>query len=123
MIAISVGSDAVVAGVDAGVVRRAVDANPVGAVDAAVIAAGGAIGESAGDLDPSVLLGGDHSNFRRRFGQILVLTEHQGDVLLVAMGHADDVQGNADFNTLLLRGKECVRCSVRKFHRLVAIAK
>ena len=50
---------AVIPRVDAGIIRGLVDGAPVGAVDATPIGGGGAVRERAGDLDPSVLKGGN----------------------------------------------------------------
>ncbi len=72
---------AVVARVQARVVQGAVNRNPVGAVDPTPIATSGAAGEGRCDLDPTRLFPCDISDLGCYFGEILIPTEDQGDII------------------------------------------
>ncbi len=58
----------VVGGIDAGVVQRAVDRDPIRAIDSPVVPAGWADGESRCHLDPALLAFGDGPDFLGHFG-------------------------------------------------------
>jgi hypothetical protein len=95
----------VIAAVYAGIIGRPVNLNPIGFLNPPAIPGRWAERESAGDLDPTVLFLSNHSDFRRRLGKILILTEYQGNVIFLAVGHADDIDGSPHINAFFLSGK------------------
>src|SRR3989441_7767869 len=113
----------VVPPVQACVVGRPIDPDPVGLVDPASVPTGWARGKSARDLDPAVLFPSYDADLLGYLREVLVLTQNQSDVVLLAMGHADDVERDADVDSLLLSRKEGVPGAVGKFHGLVPVAK
>ena len=76
---------AVVARIDAGVVGRFVNGTPIGAIDAASIGRPGAIGEGAGDLDPTVLETCDQADKRGQLTEVLILAEDQSKVTMLSL--------------------------------------
>src|SRR2546425_10063077 len=93
------------------VVGRPIDPDPVGLVDPASVPTGWARGKSARDLDPAVLFPSDGADLLGYLREVLGLTPNQSDVVLRAVGHADDVERDADVDSLRSEerrvGKEC----------------
>src|SRR5439155_8757752 len=102
----------VVPPVQARVVGRTVDPDPVGLVDAAAVPAGWAGRKRAGDLDPPVLLPRDLSYLVRHLREILILAQNQPDVVRPAVGQAGDVERDADVDPFLLSRQEGVSRAV-----------
>lgn len=83
-----------------------VDRDPIGSVDSSTSTSGGARGECAGDLDPTILLPGDFPDLARDLGEVLILAEEHRYVVGALGGQSDDVDGNADVDSLLLADHE-----------------
>src|SRR5436305_1551945 len=81
----------IIAAVDAGVVSRSVNAEPIGFVDASAIFAGRTGWKRTRHFDPSLLFAGDHADLLSDFRKILVVAKNNSDLVFVAVGHADDV--------------------------------
>ena len=97
-------SGAIVFRIDTFVVGRPVDFYPIGAVDSPPIVRRRAPWKSTGYLDPPTLLLGDCPNLSRGLRQILILTEHNSHLIGPVHCPAEDVQRNADIDTLFLPG-------------------
>jgi hypothetical protein len=98
---------AVVPGIEREIVRRAVEPDPVGRVDPAAVRGGRAVWVRTCDRDPAALVAGDRPDLVGDLGQVLILAEDQGDVVLVGPREADDVQDNPDVDPLLLADESC----------------
>src|SRR5213594_3662393 len=106
--ATSASTLAVVAPIEARVVQGAIDADPVGLVDASAVAAGRAPRERRRDLDPAILFPRDHPDLFGHLGEVLILAEDHGDVVVAPVGQADHVQRDADVDALLLSNQDGV---------------
>ena len=117
------GAPPVVTPIEAGIVGRTTDTDPVGLVDSAAVWAGPTQRKRAGQLDPAILLAGDHTNLVSGLRKILVLAQDQSDVVLAAVCHANDVESDSDVDALLLARPETVDSAVRELHRPPSKAK
>jgi hypothetical protein len=68
-----------------------------------------------------VLLVGNSTDFLSDFGEVLVLAKDESYIVLLTVGHADDVQCKADVYPLLLSCEEGVCRTVREFYSLIAV--
>lgn len=80
--------------IEARVVDRPVNRNPVGLVDPAAIPACGADGKGAGDFQPAPLLPRNDPDLFGHLGQVLILAEDQSHIIFATVCHPDDVEGN-----------------------------
>ena len=99
----------VVAGVKAGVVSRAIDFNPIRAVNSAPVGTGRTEWKRTGYFDPAVLLVGDLADFVSNFRQILILAENKGDVEGAGMRESDDIQREPNIHAFFLTDQEGMR--------------
>src|ERR1017187_7262075 len=113
----------VVAWIEAGVVRRAVDPNPVSPVDPLTILSDRTDRESAGHLKPPVLRSSNGPDLPRDFRQILVLTENYGNIVGVLPGQSDHVDGDADVDALLFAREITVFRAAGQADNLVPVDK
>ena len=65
----------------------------------------------------------DHSDLVGRFGKVLILTEHHGDIVPAAVCEAHDVESQPHVDTLFLPHKKDVLGPIREANGLVAVAK
>src|SRR3990170_674427 len=84
------GSRAVVATINATIVERSVDLDPVGVVDASLVPACRAYRIGTRDLDPALLFARDGTNLVGHLDEVLVLAEDHRDVEGAAVRTADD---------------------------------
>jgi hypothetical protein len=108
--------------INAGVVHLAINRDPIGAVDPALVGRGWAFWVCARHFDPTVLLRGNDANLVGDLRQILVLTKHNGHVVLSAMRHSNDVQRNSDVDALFLSDGDRVLGAVRKAYSFVPVS-
>lgn len=113
---------AIVATIQARVIHRPLDPDPVCLVNAAPIVCRRTIRKSGSNLDPTVLLLGDRPNLVSDFRKILILAEDQGHVVLLPVGHTNDVQRDSNINTLFFPCEERMLGTVRQRHTLATIA-
>lgn len=107
--------------VDAGVVRRAIDLNPVGPIDSADVWTLRTVRECARHLDPPALLARHRADFVGDFGQVLVLAEHERDVVFLAMRLANDIDRNPHVDALFLAIPVGVRVSAGQAYGSIAV--
>ncbi len=100
------GLRAVVARIQRTVVRRAIQADPIGPVDTATVGGRRAARVGARDLDPAPLVTSDRPDLIRDLREVLVLAEDKSDVVVVGPSEADDVQRDSDVDTLLLADQD-----------------
>jgi len=92
---------AVIVGIEAGIVQRAVDPNPIRLIDAPPVSTGRTDRKRGSDLDPAVLLQRDQANLIRDFREVLILAEDQRYVVLLAVRQVERVQRQPDIDPLL----------------------
>jgi hypothetical protein len=108
----------IVSRIDASVVQLLLNRQPVRVADAAAVAGGPSPGVRAGNLDPSALLTSDLAHFDGDLGEILVLAENHGDIEGATVDEADNVNGDANINPLLLADAERLLLAVGEQHSL-----
>ena len=113
----------VVAWIEAGVVSRAIDPNPVSPVDPLTILCDRTDRESAGHLEPPVLRSSNVPDLPRDFRQILVLAEDYGNIVGVLPGQSDHVDGDADVDALLFAREITVFRAAGQADNLVPVDK
>src|ERR1035437_7691255 len=113
----------VVSWIEAGVVSRAVNPNPVSPVDPLTILSDRTNRESAGHLKPPVLRSSNVPDLPRDFRQILVLAEDYGNIVGVLPGQSDHVDGDADVDALLFAREITVFRATGQANNLVPVDK
>ena len=117
------GYSSIVVQVDASIIGGAFNANPIGVVDTSFVGAPRSIRESAGHLDPPVLLPRNEAYFVGNFREILVLAKHNRYVVSVSMGEPNDVDGEANIDAFLFSDTCCVGGAAGNLERFVTVPK
>jgi hypothetical protein len=93
----------IVARINARIVKRALDWNPVGRINSALVGCRRTRWKSRYHVYPPVLLSRNDTHFRCHLGKILVLTEHQCHVVRILMRQPNHIDGDTNIDALSLR--------------------
>jgi hypothetical protein len=112
----------IVVWVEARIVSRPVNLNPLGAVNTPAVLSGRTGRESARHLNPSGLLHGNGLHLSGRLRQVLVLAEDERHIVAVLSRHSHHVEGQTHINTLFFANENRRGAATGKTHGLVAIS-
>lgn len=113
---------AVIPPVEALVVERSVDPDPIGLVDPPAVPSCGAVGEGARELDPASLLPRDGPNLLGDLRKILILAEDECHVVFAPVGERDHIERDPHIDPLLFAGQKGVLRAVGQIHPAVALS-
>jgi hypothetical protein len=111
----------IVRGVNASVVKRLVDFEPIGGIDPTKV--GGLVGQrkSACRFDPPILVFGNAPDLFCGFSEVLVLAENQGDVEFLFSRKTNDIQCDPDINAFLNPDHSAFHLSLVVYDGLVSV--
>ena len=111
----------VIARINTPIVSGAINLDPISPMNAVRILERRTRGKCGSYLDPAILLSANHPDFIRDFGQILILTQDQGDIENSTMRKTDNVYRDANIHSLFRTNEECVRFAAGQPNGLIAI--